>query len=463
MNSTILKKISAPGVLLMSRFRYPQKFLIISILFAVPIALGLYSFIENTNTEIETVQIEQKGISYLIPMQVLLRDMQQHRGLTGALLSGDTSFKQTLLEKRDEIDQAFIELEHIDTKEGIYLKEGGEPARVREIKDGWIDIKQKFDKNILTMETSFRAHTTLIQDIIFFIGYIGDNSNLTLDRHLSTSYLIDAFINRVPIITESMGQLRASGLIIPTGKRLSQGEKQFFLSLSSTADSNIKKLNTRMSVVFEEDYEVQSKLVTPLKDATEGVLTLVSIVDKKIIQTDTNTLSREEYYTVSTQAIDSVFSFYNNAVPVLNTLLQDRINALNTKRDILFVSVGVSLALVVYLFVGFYLGVKETIEILRQATSKMLKNTQNENIILNTKDEFSEIVNSFNIIINAFTVANTNLKDTLAKKETTEQELRKRTDEIDGFNQLMVGRELKMMELKEEITALKKQAGERSQ
>lgn len=444
----------------MSRLHYPQKFFIISILFALPIALGLYFFVENINTEIKTVQMEQNGISYLIPTQVLLRGMQQHRGLTGVYLSGDASFKQTLLDKRREIDKVFIELERIDAKEGIHLKAGAEPSRIRDIKDEWTDIKQKFDKNIITTETSFRAHTNLIQNIMFFIGYIGDNSNLTLDQHLNTSYLIDAFINRVPIITENMGQLRVSGLILPKGKQLSQGEKQIFLSLSNTANSNIRKLNTRMSAVFEEDYEVQSKLATPLRDATGGVETLLSIVDRKIIQADTNTLSREEYYAVSTQAIDSVFNFYNKAVPVLNILLQNRIDALKVERNILFVSVGVSLFLVAYLFTGFYLGVKETIEILRQATSKMLKNIQNESIVLNTKDEFSEIVNSFNIIINAFTVANNNLKDSLIKKETTEQELKKSAEEMAEFNQLMVGRELKMMELKEEITTLKKQLGD---
>lgn len=459
MNSNIFKKVSAPGVFLMSRLRYPQKFLIISILFALPIALGLYFFVENINTEIKTVRMEQGGIIYLTPAQMLLKDMQQHRGLAGVYLSGDVSFRQGLLDKRNEIDQVFIELEQIDAKEGLHLKAGAEPARIMDIRDEWIDIKQKFDKNILTTETSFRAHTSLIQNIMFFIGYIGDNSNLTLDQHLSTSYLIDAFINRVPIISENMGQLRVSGLILPKGKQLSQGEKQIFLSLSNTANSNIRKLNTRMSAVFAEDYEVQSKLATPLRDATGGVETLLSIVDRKIIQADINTLSREEYYVVSTQAIDSVFNFYNKTVPVMNNLLQKRLAMLETKRNILFASVGVSLFLVAYLFIGFYLGVKETIDILSQATSKMLKNTQNESIMLNTKDEFSEIVNSFNIIINAFTVANTNLKDSLTKKETAEQELKKSAEEITEFNHLMVGRELKMMELKEEIAALKKQLG----
>lgn len=457
--NAIYRKICAPGVFLMSRFRYPQKFLIVSILFATPIALGLYFFVGEINTEIKTIQMEQNGIMYLTPAQLLLKDMQQHRGITGVVLSGETSFNQTLFNKRKEIDSVLMELERMDVEKGIELKLGAEPARIRDIKNEWIDIKQKFDKNIFTPETSFRAHTSLIQDIMFFIVYIGDNSNLTLDQHLSTSYLIDAFINRVPIISENMGQLRASGLILPPGKRMSYGEKQIFLSLSNTADANIKRLNTRMKFVFADDYEIQKILAMPLKDATDGVETLLSVVDKKIIRADTNTLLREEYYNVSTQSIDSVFNFYNKAVPVINTLLQNRIDALKQRRNILFTLVGISLALVVYLFVGFYFGVKETIDILRHATGRMLENTQSEKIVLNTKDEFSEIVNSFNIVINAFTVANTNLKDSLAKKETTEQELKKSAYEMAEFNQLMVGRELKMMELKEEITALKKQLG----
>ena len=116
-----------------------------------------------------------------------------------------------------------------------------------------------------------------------------------------------------------------------------------------------------------------------------------------------------------------MFDFYTVAVPVLDGHLEEHTNELERQRDILFSSVGISLLLVSYLFIGFYLGVKITIDNLRGATGRMLKGDQKEDVTLDTKDEFAEIANAFNIIINALIVSNSNLKDNLAKKEAMEK------------------------------------------
>ena len=47
----------------------------------------------------------------------------------------------------------------------------------------------------------------------------------------------------------------------------------------------------------------------------------------------------------------------------------------------------------------------------------------------------------------------------IAERKAAEEELRKRTDELEKFNKLAVGRELKMIELKREINALLEESG----
>lgn len=428
------QKIFFPSIFLMSRFRYPQKFLIISILFAIPITLGSYFFVTKTNEEIQTIRFEQQGLKYVTPTQKLLKDIQQHRGLTSIYLGGNTSIAQTLALKGDEVDRDFLELERVDAEAGKFLRIKSEPSRIRDMKKEWFDIKQAFNNNTLTLESSFRTHTDLRQEIIFFMGDIADKSDLALDHNLNTSYLIETFINRVPIIGESMAQLRVSGLMLPQGKKLSQGEKQVFISLSNTANSYLQKTNRQMNAIIDEDPRLQKDLLPPLNDMTEATETLLKTIDERIVQAEVNTIEQDEFYKSTTVFIDRVFDFYTKTVPVLNTLLEEHITSHEKQRDLLFFSVGISLLLVIYLFIGFYLGVKMTITNLRNATGRMLKGDKGEDVSLNTKDEFAEIANAFNIIINALIVSNSNLKDNLAKREMMEKVFNERIERLKGDN-----------------------------
>lgn len=189
-----------------------------------------------------------------------------------------------------------------------------------------------------------------------------------------------------------------------------------------------------MNVIIDEDPKLQKDLLPPLNDMTEATETLLKTIDERIIQAEVNTIEQDEFYKSTTIFIDRVYDFYTKTVPVLNTLLEDHINSHEKQRDLLFLAVGISLLLVIYLFIGFYLGVKMTITNLRNATGRMLKGDKGEDVSLNTKDEFAEIANAFNIIINALIVSNSNLKDNLAKREMMEKVFNERIERLKGDN-----------------------------
>jgi len=48
----------------------------------------------------------------------------------------------------------------------------------------------------------------------------------------------------------------------------------------------------------------------------------------------------------------------------------------------------------------------------------------------------------------------------ITEQKAAEEEVKKKTEELEGFNKLAVGRELKMIELKKEINALLGKLGE---
>src|SRR4029453_14964780 len=66
----------APARALMDRLTYPRKFMLISVLFALPLAVVMYLLVSEINDRIEFSYKEMLGNRYLRP----LRDLSEHAG-----------------------------------------------------------------------------------------------------------------------------------------------------------------------------------------------------------------------------------------------------------------------------------------------------------------------------------------------------------------------------------------------
>lgn len=82
----------------------------------------------------------------------------------------------------------------------------------------------------------------------------------------------------------------------------------------------------------------------------------------------------------------------------------------------------------------------------RESVNKIMKGNLSEQVDINTKDEFYDLASVFNKMI----------KKIKNVQEGIEKKIIKRTAELEKMNKYMVGRELKMIELKEKIKKLEK-------
>ena len=64
-----------PALFVMNRLTYPQKFVLISLLFALPLALVMYFLISEINDRIEFAQKEVQGSRYLRTLRQLLENV----------------------------------------------------------------------------------------------------------------------------------------------------------------------------------------------------------------------------------------------------------------------------------------------------------------------------------------------------------------------------------------------------
>lgn len=86
-----------PALFLMNRLRYPQKFVLISLLFALPLALVMYLLISEINGGIEFAQKEIQGDRYLRPLRQLLEHVAHSRLLAHDYAGGRVSLRPELI------------------------------------------------------------------------------------------------------------------------------------------------------------------------------------------------------------------------------------------------------------------------------------------------------------------------------------------------------------------------------
>ncbi len=89
----------------------------------------------------------------------------------------------------------------------------------------------------------------------------------------------------------------------------------------------------------------------------------------------------------------------------LHRLLQQRIGAGGGARSSWRALLFVAVALVAYLFIGFYLAVMRTVSSLDRAAQRMVSGDIPESLTLANRDELGQVVSSFNRVANALVAA----------------------------------------------------------
>ncbi len=102
-----------PAIALMNRLTYPQKFLLISLLFILPLVLVMYLLLTELSLQREFSQKELYGTTYLRPLRQVLEDISQSR-LASYRLAVEEMTPQDLVQQQARVNQSLKEVARVD-------------------------------------------------------------------------------------------------------------------------------------------------------------------------------------------------------------------------------------------------------------------------------------------------------------------------------------------------------------
>jgi signal transduction histidine kinase/CheY-like chemotaxis protein len=410
-----VKSLFGPAVQVLNRLRYPQKFLLITALFALPLGVVMFFFLRVVQHDIEFSEHEKIGVEYIRPLDAVVQHVQQHRALTVAFLSGAPDFKAQYEAKQLEIQEDIARVDAADRRFDSILES---TAHWNAVKEHWRELRAAVATS--TPQAMADSHKALVKEILLLIKHVGDTSNLILDPDLDSYYLMDAFVNNLPEAAEYLGQLRALGALTPH-RALTIQEKEGFAHLSTLARSAFEKHQRGMDVAFRVNPALKHALSGTLSRTSVGTLDFLEFVDARAVQAESYSVSKAEQIARSTAVIDMAFVHCDAIAEALGRLIELRVNAhRDTRRFVLVLSVTMAV-LLLYVYIGFYLSVRQTVASLREVSGRLVAGDVSRQAILENRDELGEVVRAFNDVALALNATNVSLKDEVLQRKFAEQ------------------------------------------
>lgn len=319
------------------------------LLFALPLIILLYIEFNEISNWIDFTHKERIGVEYNRSLMRLLENVMHRRGMGYAYLNGDISFSERLAKEQAYIEDDIKSVEALNQKYGSVLMTD---EKWNTIKKKWQGLVEK--RGLLTAKESFDNHTALIADIIALVSHVGGTSNLILDPEITTYYLMDGLTFKLPLLIENLGQTRGIGAAA-IKHRLSADEKIRLITLSGQIISSLDLSNERIQKVFSSAPDIKPQMETDVFELNSNIKGFLVMLDREVINSLKAgiTIKPSDYYGVATKAIDSGYRLYDKGYPLLDRLLQARLDEY-IEEKYLYLSISVLISVVfIYVFSAF--------------------------------------------------------------------------------------------------------------
>lgn len=387
MQDSGIVKLFAPAVNLMKKFRYPQKFAIMSCSILALVGGIIFLFMSNLQPQIDFNEKENLGVEYITPVKDFLYNVQLHRDLTNSYLSGNFSVRSEIADVEANIETDINKIDAIDKKLNSTLVVEN---KYESLKTNWNNLKSSYRS--LNIKNNFDKHTAIINDSIALISHLCDKSNLTLDPDLDSYYMMDAFGFKLPNLLEKLALAKIEGQKIIIS---ASADKTELIKLSTLFDEVNELTNGGKDVIFNYNPSLKEELGGYFNDAYSSNKKSLSLINKLIVG---SAVSKSDYISSIDNSLKADKVLYDKYSEYLYKLIDKRVKKYTDQIPVaLFFTLLVS-ALIGYLFAGFYLCLTDSLKNIEAASKKVEQGDLTIRIKLDCKDEIYDLSNIMNNI-----------------------------------------------------------------
>jgi hypothetical protein len=232
----------------------------------------------------------QAAISACNTLLKLIACIQQHRGMSTAWLAGDPSFERRLAGKRGEIEPLIVQLQQLAAIENGRSYPCFTPNDVTLWRHRWSMLVNEL--SAYTVEKSIASHSNLVAILLNWLDAIGEARIELPMGDLLPEGAVRNFAHRLPQLTETLGQARATGSGVAA-----------LGACPAVARVRLMFLISRAESLVDQACAVDAKGGLTARQVKALALTIRT----EMLSKDKVNIGAEAFFTEATRAIDAVF------------------------------------------------------------------------------------------------------------------------------------------------------------
>ena len=353
----IIATLSTPAQGLMSNLKFSTKFSLLSIIFLVPLVLSLILLQSEYSKDIQFSETEKSGLKIISLIQ------KEQLALATALIKGQT-FNSRLTIDFSSLDE----------------------NRVNEIQ-----IAFRSYKNVASPadDTSMAALSRLLQSV-------ADRTNLELDQSLDSSYLISTLVSTIPALQEQLVMTAQMARSVLDNGSFTPDTYIDLSNANQKLPPLIENVGQSISVSLNENEDVKATLGRSWQELESQLLSFHRLVQSNILDPDSFQVNANQLVTNSVAVDNALAEFAVKAQPVLAQILDQRIDDASFKNGLVLSVAIIAVLLAVYLFIGMYLSVTDTVARVVEAVHAIAGGDLSTRVKVCTKDEMRAIATDLN-------------------------------------------------------------------
>src|SRR5262245_7281196 len=318
----VLSRFFVPAVGLMNRLTYPRKFVLISVLFAVPLALVTGFLFGEINDSLDIARRQTLGLRYLRGIQPLFRAVlgQMQATASGPAADQGEARREASLA---EIKQGLLALVRVDDQLGARF---GTAERFDAVARHAEILRIELERPGAVVSDELRE--PLLAALRSLMVRVGDASRLILDEQLVSYYLVDTVLFNLPSGQILLAQIRSRGEVVASLQSLSNEERTKLSVLDGRLQNTWGAISVETKRAIEMDPTGELKLAVeePLKAASVAMQEFENVIERELMNTTEITITAAALRQAGVRAMGTGFTLWDAAAPQLDRVLHERID-----------------------------------------------------------------------------------------------------------------------------------------